>query len=318
MLAAVRWWIGVLRTESTHVSAIGKFWRGLLLVPLFGVLVVCLRIRLLLRGPLRVEAQLGDGSRFRCDLPDLIQMYLYLFGLWEPDLTAYLRHALKPGDTLVDVGANVGNNSITGSHCVGQSGQVIAIEASPDLARRLEEHVRLNNAANVRVVHAAASDHEHQLTIFQGPQHNVGLTATSAHRGMKPSQRVRAQPLAQLIEDADWDRIRVIKIDVEGGEPAVLRGVAAVLQRLPADAEISVELSPEWWTESQLTPEQLITPFRERGFHLYVIPNNYWPWRYLWPNDVQAPRRYHRALPQWLKRMDLVLSRRDVEVLENS
>jgi len=207
VLASLRWWIGVLRTEASHVSAIGKLWRG--------------------------------------------TMYLYLFGAWEPDLTAYLRHTLKPGDTLVDVGANVGNNSIAASHCVGQSGQVIAIEASSDLVKRLEEHVRLNNAANVRIVHAAASDREHKLTIYRGPQNNVGLTATSAHRGMKPSQRVRARPLSQLIEDGEWNRIRVIKIDVEGGEPAVLRGVAAMIQRLPADAEISVELSPEWWVDPQ-------------------------------------------------------------------
>ena len=91
-----------------------------------------------------------------------------------------------------------------------------------------------------------------------------------------------------------------------------------MIQRLPADAEISVELSPEWWVDPQLTPEQLIAPFRERGFHAYVIPNNYWPWRYLWPNDVQAPRRYHQSLPQRMKRMDLVLSRRDVEALKNA
>jgi len=79
----------------------------LLIVPFFAVFW-SLRIRAALWGPLTVDGITEDGIHFRCRLPDMIQMYVYLFGTWEPDLAAFLRRWLRSGDTFVDVGANIG------------------------------------------------------------------------------------------------------------------------------------------------------------------------------------------------------------------
>lgn len=71
------------------------------------------------------------------DTQDLIQRYLYLFGAWEPHLTGWLRRRLRPGDGFVDVGANIGVFSVLAARLVGESGRVVAIEASADVHRRL-------------------------------------------------------------------------------------------------------------------------------------------------------------------------------------
>ena len=102
-------------------------------------------------------------------LPDLIPMYLYLFGTWEPDLVAFLRRRLRPGETFVDVGANIGCVSALASRLVGPRGTVVAIEPSPPMIAALQETLTRNDLTNVRMVTAAVSDHDQELPLFAGP-----------------------------------------------------------------------------------------------------------------------------------------------------
>ncbi|SCF63177.1 hypothetical protein GA0115259_100393 [Streptomyces sp. MnatMP-M17] len=67
------------------------------------------------------------GARFAVDTQDLIQRYIYLFGVWEPHMTRWLRGRLEPGDTFVDVGANIGYYSVLASQLVGDGVKVVAI-----------------------------------------------------------------------------------------------------------------------------------------------------------------------------------------------
>ena len=109
---------------------------------------------------------------------------------------------------------------------------------------------------------------------------------------------------------------RLIKIDVEGAEDRVLAGMLASVDALPADAEILVEVMATWWSDPLLRPIDVLRPFLERGFHVYLLPANYWPWRYLWPRDVGAPQRLRDlAVLERRGRLDLVLSRSDADAL---
>src|SRR5882757_4827335 len=92
------------------------------------------------------------GARFAVDTQDLIQRYIYMFGVWEPHMTRWLQSRLRPGDTFVDVGANIGYYSILASRLVGDEGRVVALEASPAFHQQLLKQVRLNEGRNVRAV----------------------------------------------------------------------------------------------------------------------------------------------------------------------
>ena len=70
-------------------------------------------------------------------------------------------------------------------------------------------------------------------------------------------------------------------------------------------------LSPGWWADSDVTPADVLQPLFDRGFLAYEIDNNLWPWRYLWPEVVRAPRRSSRNFSRKPRRIDLVLSRVD-------
>jgi FkbM family methyltransferase len=310
---ACRTLLQAMATTRPRVSTIEKLVRGVLMVPVFGLLLVATRLRARLRGPLAVTATTRFGARFNCRLPDFIQMYLYCFGIWEPDVTAFLVGRLKPGETFVDVGANIGYHVVLAA---GAGARVVAVESSPRIFRLLQTTLADNgNPPAVRTVNMAAAATVGTLSIYEGPTKNIGLSTTIESRGLRPEGRIAAAPLADLLEPDEIATTRVVKIDVEGDEDEVLRGMSGFLDRCRDDVEIVVELSPQWWRDATRTPQQVLQPLIDRGFNVYAIDNNLWPWRYLWPDDVRRPRRIRTPLDRRVKRLDLVLSRADDDVL---
>ncbi len=305
-----------LSTGRCRVPAIEKLLRGALLVPVFGTMLALLRLRARLRGTLAVRATTRFGATFDCRLPDFIQTYLYLFGIWEPDVTAFVRRRLGPGDTFVDVGANIGYHVMLAARQLDGSGRVVAIESSPRIYRLLEATLAHNGQpAGVRTVNMAAAERVGALPLYEGPAKNIGRSTTVETRGFSREGEIPAAPLADLLEPEELATARLVKIDVEGAEDAVLRGMTEFLARCPENIEIVVELSPRWWRNRQQTPQQVLQPLIEAGFHAYRIDNNLWPWRYLWPDDVRSPRRIRGSLTKRVRRLDLVLSRVDEEEL---
>src|SRR5688572_19963716 len=167
-MRAFAWLIGLLRsairllmTERERIGAIEKLLRGTLMTPLLGLMLVLLQLRAMLLGPMRVHAISADGDRFECDLPDLIQLYIHLFGVWEPDLAAFMRSRLRAGDAVADVGANVGFDTMLASRAVGDTGRVVAIEAAPPVFNRLRVTLQINGSpTNVRAINKAAGGPE--------------------------------------------------------------------------------------------------------------------------------------------------------------
>ena len=306
-----------LQTSNARVSRIEKFARRAALFPVFSLLVLILRVRAALgRPPLDVVAPTIDGMRFRCRPPDLIQMYLWLFGIWEPELSAFITAGLAPGDAFLDVGANIGYFSVLAARRVGESGSVVAVEPSPRVFLLLEESVRLNeNEREIRLVKAAAGCDVGSVAVYSGPSHNIGLTTTVAERGFELEGMVPSMPLDVMLRPEEKAALRMIKIDVEGREPDVFRGMEDLIRSAPTDLELVIELSPDWWSDATLSVPGVVQPFLDAGFNIYEIRNSYWPWRYLWPRSVPRPRRRRSPLPRRARRLDLIFSRRDAEFL---
>lgn len=308
--------IRALRTERQHVGDIEKLVRATLMVPVFGLLLIILRVRARLGMAMDVLVQASTGDRFRCRPPDFIQMYLWIFGEWEPDLTTYVRDSLQPGDVFIDVGANIGYFSALAARSVGSQGSVVAIEASPSVFQSLTETVAMNGVGQrVRCVNKAAAAAPGVLVLYSGPSKNIGLTTTVESRGFEREAEVEALPLDDLLTMDELRKARLIKIDVEGAEPDVLAGMQRVLEESPSDVQILLELSPLWWTDQARQPVEVLQPLFDAGFHAYEIENNYWPWRYLWPRCTRRPKRSKRDLTKRVKRIDLVLARADREAL---
>jgi FkbM family methyltransferase len=317
IVALWRRYMRILRTDKERVGVVERSVRALLLIVPYYIVSLPLLIRAALWRPLTVDGTTEDGIRLRCGLADVIQTYVYLFGTWEPDLAAFLRRRLQPGDTFIDIGANVGCFSALASKRVGPRGVVVAIEPAPIAITALQETAAMNDLTNIRLVAAAVSDRDDELPLFVGPSFGSGITTTVARRFLlRENGRVRAAALGSLVTREELATTRLIKIDVEGAEDRVLAGILASIDALGADAELVVEVMPNWWSDPQLRPIDVLRPYLERGFHVYLLPANYLPWRYLWPRDVRAPQRLRDiALLDQRGRLDVVLSRRDADAL---
>ena len=264
--------------------------------------------------PRRVVSRTQFGAMLTTDTQDLIQRYIHIFGVWEPHLTAWLQRRLRPGDVFIDVGANVGYYTLLASQLVGEAGGVVAIEASPTFHGRLRDHVGMNGCANVRTVNIAASDRHQELTFVLASSKNLGANSIVPYVGPAESSfKIPAQPLADTLTAEEIAKARVIKIDVEGSEGAVLRGLAPVLGELRPDAELTIEVTPERMTLLGDSVDELMETLTRRGFHAYRVANRYEAGGY--PAALRRPEppiRWHGPITE---ESELIFSRTDAQTL---
>jgi len=193
----------------------------------------------------RFEVRSQFGALIKGTTSDAIQRYIYYFGLWEPNVEAFIRARLRSGDTFVDVGANIGYFALLGAKLVRPQGRVVAIEASTLAIEQLKANVTRNHLdARVRCVHAAVSDSEGITTLYEGEAGNIG-SASIVRAGGKLSEMVRSATLEKLLLPSELASVRLIKIDVEGAESLVFEGMRPLLSKLRPDAEIVMEITPE-------------------------------------------------------------------------
>ena len=205
------------------------------------------------------------GAKMHCDTRDYIQRRVYYFGIFEPNLTHYIGSRVVPGDVFIDVGANVGYVSLLASHLVGEAGKVVAIEASPTTFARLTDNLDLNGAHNVVALNLAATSEPCAVEIVPGEARNSGSNSIKAATP-GASVTVRGDALSSII-GRDKERVRFIKIDVEGSEAPILQDILATLDEFPNLGSIAVELG------SGSAP--FLAQFAARGFKAYGLPNNY-------------------------------------------
>jgi FkbM family methyltransferase len=252
------------------------------------------------------------GSRIGGNTKDILQQYVYYFGVWEPHLTRWMSQRLAPGDTFVDVGANIGYFSLLASRLVGPDGRVVAIEPSPQIFDALKHNLARNGARNARAVNVAASDREGMVSLFSGPESNIGLTTIVDKQGYEFQCEVEAAPLSVVLRPEEMDNVRLIKIDVEGAEWLVVAGMRSLLERRDTQLEVAIEVSPQRLAKQGQCVEDIMKTFADAGFHRYSLANDYSASSYLPPRKDVRPVRVRAPVQS---HTDLILSREDSEVL---
>jgi FkbM family methyltransferase len=207
-------------------------------------------------------------------------------GIWEADVMKLLARFLRPASVFVDVGANVGYHAVFAAQL---GARVVAVEPVPWTLELLRANV-WRHGADVSVVEAAASDTPGFVRIGLDPAHRSG--ARLGDEGVE----VRAAPLDELVPDGEVD---VLKIDVEGAEPLVLRGASSILARSPILAAI-VEFRNEPHVGGE-SPGDVVAFYESLGFELCLLRRN----GELEPSTAAAVLERARSLPS----LNLVLRR---------
>ena len=153
----------------------------------------------------------------------------------EKAVLAAIRNGLKPGDTFVDAGANIGFYTVVAAKLVGPAGKVVAIEMMPDTAARLREHVRLNDLTNVEVIEFALSDRSGETITATVPDGKYGQASIAASSDTERMRRVDVQThtLDEILACIPG-HVALMKMDLEGAEGLALKGAQQILPRIDA------------------------------------------------------------------------------------
>ena len=156
---------------------------------------------------------------------------LYTFGWQFDEELPFLATRLRKGDTVFDIGANIGTWSLILSHAVGAAGRVFAYEPARATFDALSDNLSLNAAPNIVASRCAVSDARGTLRLY----HDVDASRNSLGRTRTVSsgdfEEVPAVTLDALATDLAIDALDFIKIDVEGAEPLAFAGGQATIER---------------------------------------------------------------------------------------
>jgi FkbM family methyltransferase len=219
----------------------------------------------------------------------------------EPGVRAVLRHRLKPGAIAVDAGANIGIHSMAMALAVGAQGRVVCFEPLPHLAKAVEQTLRLNSLGDrARVHQMALTDTSGEVT-FHRAAHGPMSSLFSLPDGLGADAIiVRTTTLDESF--APEERVDLVKMDVEGAEPLVWRGMQRVL-RENADIEIILEWSSSHFRRAGEDPVAFMAEIRAAGFNPFVISDD-------------GPASHLAPLPDGvdaLEATNLLLTRRPIE-----
>jgi FkbM family methyltransferase len=178
-----------------------------------------------------VTAKVGRGSRLLVRSDDYVGRAVILFGDLDPKVSWVVDRLLRPGDNVLDIGANWGLVTMRAASRVQPTGHVHAIEPQERLVVYGRASAELNEYSNVTFHALALSDAAGMMTLSV-PDDNSG--AASLAHGLEHlpgrNQTVRVEETTAFLESLAIQRWRLWKIDVEGHEAAVLRGAQRYLQ----------------------------------------------------------------------------------------
>ena len=208
---------------------------------------------------------------FRMYLPDHPPLNL-LLDQYENATTRLIESLLRPGMTFVDVGAHAGYFTLLAAGLVGASGKVYAFEPAPQNFALLKRNVELNGFQNVVMFQKAVADRVGKIELFlsrcESGWHSI-------YRGVKGAGRpvdIEVTTLDETLAREGWPSVDLLKIDAEGAEPAVLRGLQVLLRRSPSVCVI-MEINPSTLQAAGVQPETLLAELENLGFSARALEN---------------------------------------------
>jgi len=219
--------------------------------------------------PLKIK-----NDTFFIDLQDPHSFYMVSEFLKENSEARVLSALISPGDTWIDVGANLGFFALIASKLVREEGRVVLIEPQPLLAQLAEKTMAENHFAPYSIYQVACADYKGETEFYvpRSTSGRGGLYSSFSASGRHRKIRVPVVPLDDLL---DWQSLPgqvFLKIDVEGSEIAVLRGARRLIQQ--RNPILLLEINPLSLKAAGVNPAELVSLLSHLGYSRYCEIDN--------------------------------------------
>lgn len=252
-----------------------------------------------LRGRVRCPTMYG----FDLVVRDTTGPQYHRCGFYEQGTMHVIAQCLRAGDVFVDAGASVGQMAFQAARAVGADGHVLAFEPAPERHDDLLAGIEINALSNVRAYRMGLAAENGELGLYLR-----GSPSMADQQRTQDTLRVPVRRLDDVLADRGIERVRFLKIDVEGLEPEVLLGAP----RLLASAEPPIICYEHGiYRHAQFVPELLsgyalfqlagtahrvsrlveVSPRRLRADNVFAIPRALVD---TLPRALFAPRALHR------------------------
>lgn len=184
-------------------------------------------------------------------------------GVFEPFSSKLVRKIVQPGDTVLDIGANIGYYSVMLSRCVGERGKVLSFEPMEYYREILDKNIRQNNISNVEIFPFGFSNKETQYKCIRGDS-----SATIHFYGKQHDfEIIQCKTLDAFCMEKKLDCVDFIKIDVDGHEPCIMQGGNSFFKKY--DPTILLEVAHLYYFKQGTFAWDFYSMLKEQGYNIY-------------------------------------------------
>jgi FkbM family methyltransferase len=168
------------------------------------------------------------------DVSEYVQAHLFVFGIFESETINFCKKAMKNGDFIFDIGANIGFHTLVFNSLVTPKGKVISFEPEDSNFNKLTNNISINNISNsISLIKKAASDKNETLKLYLAKDNNLGAHSIFERDELsKEFLEIPAIKIDDFVIENKIEKIDFIKIDVEGAEMQVIKGMTETIKRL--------------------------------------------------------------------------------------
>lgn len=186
---------------------------------------------------------------------------------YEPTTVRLFKESLRPGATVLDIGAHVGFYSLLAARAVGPRGRVLSFEPAPSNFKALQLNIQTNGYTNITPIQKAVGSEEGTRAFY--------LSEKSDCQGLTPHHLAATTtvcPVDCTTIDAflRGQAVDLVKMDIEGSEPAAIAGMRATIAGSP-NLTLFTEFNPPCLRRAGYEPGEYLDLLMQIGFHVEVV-----------------------------------------------
>lgn len=225
----------------------------------------------------RVFRDKNLGAYVCADLGDWASRAHYFKGIYyDRTVPLLIDHLLAGGGTFVDVGANRGMHTLHAAKVLGARGHVYSYEPNPDTFDVLKAHLVMNQLRNCTPVNIGIADVTTELKLNLFSDDHSGTCSFIVSADVAKTVAVPVRPLDAVLDAASLIGPVLVKIDVEGFEHQVLKGMTSLLSR--PDVTVICELTDAWLRKTGSSVDAVVVDMAKHGYRMLLpqIRYRYW------------------------------------------